>query len=68
MNFKIMFDPKFIEEFDGTQEELDQLVESIKNDVRQAIESGELDDYELVDFDEFLEATGEEPVQKRTLH
>jgi len=55
--FKIEFAPGCFDEFDGTQEELDELVAEITAEMQRAYESGELfDEANEVDVGEDISA------------
>lgn len=64
MNIKITFDPEFFEHFDGTQEDLDNLikeiqkyVENLEFDDEDFIDMNEMEDEELADFENYISST-----------
>lgn len=69
MKISIVFDNKFLEEFDGSQEEFDELVASIQKEVMELVDSGELDvSAGDMTLEEFVEEFGDHRTEKRTLH
>lgn len=74
-NVKIEFAPGCFDNFDGTQEELDELV----NEIKRMFETGELSEKaELIDIDSLMEedpewadavlnSAGSDSINKRTL-
>lgn len=70
---KIVFAPGSFDDFEGTQEELDALIEDITKEIRKAEADGTLFEGDMIDLEEFEEMFEDDErihvnPQKRVLH